>query len=101
VAVPLTDAEKAILELERTWWSQPGDKNELIETRLGIEPASYYHQLNELIDRPDALAADPLVVRRLRRLRDRRRRARMGAVSSPGAFVDDLVSDAIDAGSES
>ena len=32
--------------------------------------------LNELLDAPEALEYDPLVVRRLRRVRDRRRRAR-------------------------
>ncbi|HEX9260535.1 MAG TPA: DUF3263 domain-containing protein [Acidimicrobiales bacterium] len=98
--MPLTDAEKAILELERTWWSQSGDKNELIDTRLGIEPSSYYQQLNELIDRPDALEADPLVVRRLRRLRDRRRRARLGAVNGAGSFAENLLADAADVGVE-
>ena len=36
----------------------------------------YYQVLNALIDRPEALAFDPLLVRRLRRLRAARQRAR-------------------------
>jgi hypothetical protein len=36
----------------------------------------YYQVLNALIDRADALAEDPLLVRRLRRLRAERQRVR-------------------------
>jgi len=90
----LTDTEKAIIELERTWWSQSADKSELIESQLGLTPGVYYQLLNELIDRPEALAEDALVVRRLRRLRDRRRRTHMGAVTPTDALADDVLVDA-------
>ena len=36
----------------------------------------YYQVLNALIDNPVALAADPMLVKRLRRLRSSRQRAR-------------------------
>ena len=36
----------------------------------------YYQVLNALIDKPEALAADPLLIKRLRRLRASRQRTR-------------------------
>jgi hypothetical protein len=75
--VALTDQERAILDFERSWWTADGVKEALIEERLGLTASRYYRQLNELLDRDDALEHDPLVVRRLRRLRERRRRARV------------------------
>lgn len=75
--VALTDQERAVLDFERNWWTVDGVKEVLIEQRLGLTASRYYRQLNELLDRPDALEHDPLVVRRLRRLRERRRRARL------------------------
>jgi hypothetical protein len=81
VAVALTDHEQAILDFERSWWTVDGVKEALIEERLGISASRYYQVLNELLDRPDALEHDQLVVRRLRRLRDRRRRARLQTAS--------------------
>ena len=73
----LTDRERAILDFERSWWSEDVEKEILVGERFGINGAEYYRLLNDLIDRPEALAHDPLSVRRLRRLRDRRRRARL------------------------
>jgi hypothetical protein len=72
----LSDRERAILDFERTWWTQPGPKEVVIRERFELSPTRYYQLLHELLESPDALAYDPLVVRRLRRLRDRRRRAR-------------------------
>ena|SRR5580765_4049033 len=77
VSVSLTDRERAILDFERSWWSEDVEKEILVSQRFGINTAEYYRVLNDLIDRPEALAHDPLSVRRLRRLRDRRRRARL------------------------
>ena len=80
----LTDDERALLDLERSWWTEPGSKDVAITDELGLTVTRYYELLNELIDRPEAEAHDPLVVRRLRRMRDRRRRSRadyLGATS--------------------
>jgi hypothetical protein len=77
--VPLTDRERAILDLERTWWTLDTPKDILVEERLGCTAETFYVELNALLDSADALAHDPLLVRRLRRLRDRRRRDRMEA----------------------
>ena len=74
--VALTDRDRAILEFERSWWRDPGPKEVAIRARFELSPARYYQVLSELIDDPEALAYDPLVVRRLRRGREVRRRAR-------------------------
>jgi hypothetical protein len=68
--------ERAILEFERTWWLDPGPKHRSIRARLGLSASRYYVVLDRLIDDPDALAHDPLLVKRLRRNRAVRRRQR-------------------------
>src|SRR5206468_12832021 len=75
----LTPRDQAILDFERTWWMEPGPKESAIRERLDLSPTRYYQVLGDLIDSADALVYDPLVVRRLRRIRDRRRRARFEA----------------------
>jgi hypothetical protein len=72
----LAESELRILDFERGWWLEPGPKERAIRERLGISPARYQQRLNRLIDRPEALAYDPMLVRRLRRLREERRRRR-------------------------
>jgi hypothetical protein len=74
--MPLTDRDRAILDFERSWWSEPGPKEVAIRERFELSATRYYQILGELLESPEALEYDPLVVRRLRRLRDRRRRAR-------------------------
>lgn len=83
--MPLTDRHKAILDFERSWRMRPGTKETGIRESLGLSAAHYYALLGELRESEEALAYDPLVVHRLRRERDRRRRARFeGAVSARG-----------------
>jgi|EndMetStandDraft_2_1072991.scaffolds.fasta_scaffold164604_2 uncharacterized protein DUF3263 len=72
----LGERERAILDFERTWWTEAGAKEPAIRERFGLSATRYYQLLAELIDTDAALAYDPLVVRRLRRTRERRRRAR-------------------------
>jgi hypothetical protein len=74
--MPLSSRECAILDFERTWWSLPGPKEQAIRGELELSPTRYYQLLADLIESGEAMDYDPLVVRRLRRLRDRRRRAR-------------------------
>jgi hypothetical protein len=83
--VAFTDHEQAVLDFERSRWTADGVKEVLIEQRLGLTAAQYYQVLNELLDRADALDHDPLVVRRLRRLRDRRRRNRLDGAAAAAA----------------
>ncbi|MGH2656432.1 MAG: DUF3263 domain-containing protein [Actinomycetota bacterium] len=72
----LDERSRAILDFERGWWQGPGPKDRYIRSRLGLSPARYYQLLNDLIDSPEALRYDPMLVRRLRRLRTARRRQR-------------------------
>ncbi len=72
----LSRREHEMLTFERQWWRRPGAKETAIRDRFGVTPTRYYQVLNALVDRPDALAADPLLVRRLRRLRLARQRTR-------------------------
>ena len=66
-----------ILEFERTWWQERGQKERAIRERFGISSARYHQLLHRIIDRPEALSYDPMLVRRLRRLREARRRKRL------------------------
>ncbi|WP_211349814.1 DUF3263 domain-containing protein [Rarobacter faecitabidus] len=72
----LSELELAILEFERGWWRFAGAKEQAIATEFDLSPTQYYQVLNRLIDQPAALAAQPLLVKRLRRLRDARQRER-------------------------
>lgn len=72
----LTDDELAMLELERSWWKYVAVKETHVRERFGISSTVYYSRLNALIDRPEAMAEDPMTVRRLQRLRDARRAQR-------------------------
>jgi hypothetical protein len=71
-AAGLSRREHEMLTFERQWWRRAGAKETAIRDRFGVPPTRYYQVLNALVDRPDALAADPLLVRRLRRLRSAR-----------------------------
>ena len=73
----LTDRDRAILDFERSWWTESGPKDTSIRERFELSGTRYYQLLTELLDDPAALEYDPLLVRRLRRMRDRRRRARV------------------------
>ncbi|KRA31293.1 MULTISPECIES: DUF3263 domain-containing protein [unclassified Nocardioides] len=72
----LSDRDGAILEFERQWWKYAGAKESAVREQFDMSATRYYQVLNALIDRPEALAADPLLVRRLRRLRSQRQRQR-------------------------
>jgi len=78
----LTERERAILDFERSWWTVDGVKDAMITEQLGIDGTQYSRILADLLERPEALDYDPLVVRRLRRLRDRRRRDRVTQVAT-------------------
>jgi len=75
--VALTDRDKAILDFERSWWTEAGPKDTAIRERFELSGTRYYQLLAELLEEPEAIEYDPLLVRRLRRVRDRRRRARV------------------------
>jgi hypothetical protein len=71
---PLSDRDRTILDFEKKWWRYPGAKEQAIREQLAMPATRYYQLLNALLDRPEALVYDPMLVRRLRRLRARRMR---------------------------
>jgi hypothetical protein len=72
----LTERDRAILDFERSWWTEPGVKETAILERFELSASRYYQILGELLDAPEAMQYDPLLIRRLRRMRDTRRRVR-------------------------
>ncbi|MFC9550589.1 DUF3263 domain-containing protein [Rhodococcus sp. NPDC056960] len=74
--VGLSRREHDILSFERQWWKYAGAKEEAIKELFDMSATRYYQVLNALVDRPEALAADPMLVKRLRRLRASRQKAR-------------------------
>ena len=72
VATGLSELEIKLLEFERNWWRHAGSKESAIKELFNLTPPAYYQLLNNLIDRNEALIAEPILVKRLRRLRDSR-----------------------------
>ena len=72
----LSRREYDILAFERQWWKYAGAKEDAIKDLFSMSATRYYQVLNTLVDRPEALAADPMLVKRLRRLRASRQKAR-------------------------
>jgi Protein of unknown function (DUF3263) len=72
----LSDRDLRILEFERQWWRYAGAKEQAIRELFECSTTRYYQMLNTLIDDPAALKADPMLVKRLRRMRSTRQRAR-------------------------
>ena len=68
--VALSELEIRILDFEASWWRYAGAKEAAIKELFELSAARYYQLLNDLIDRDDALAASPMLVKRLRRLRE-------------------------------
>lgn len=67
---------RAILDFEREWWKYAGAKEQAIREHFDLSPTRYYQLLNRIIDDEDAEAYDPMLVKRLRRLRAARQRQR-------------------------
>ena len=75
-AQEISERDAAMLDFERQWWKFAGAKEQAVRDNFDMSSTRYYQVLNALIDRPEALAHDPLLVRRLRRLRATRQRQR-------------------------
>ena len=72
----LSSRDREILAFERQWWKYAGAKEQAVRELFDMSATRYYQVLNALIDTPEALEADPMLVKRLRRLRASRQRAR-------------------------
>jgi hypothetical protein len=85
---PLDQREIEILDFERSWWKHAGVKEQAIRDRFEMSATRYYQVLNDLLEKPAALEHDPILVKRLKRLRTYRQRQRvarlLGAEYVPG-----------------
>ncbi|GAB2819261.1 DUF3263 domain-containing protein [Actinocorallia aurea] len=72
----LSDRDRRILAFERQWWKHAGAKEQAIRETFDMSATRYYQLLNLLIDRQEALVHDPMLVKRLRRIRAQRQRQR-------------------------
>ena len=76
---PLSDLDAAILDFEETAPRSIGRKEEAIRAQLDISPVRYHQRLNLLLDAPAAAQSHPLLVARLRRVREEREITRRAA----------------------
>lgn len=76
-AAGLSEREGEILAFERQWWRFAGAKEQAIREQFALSPTRYYQLLNQLLEKPEALSADPMLVKRLRKLRAVRQRKRV------------------------
>ncbi|NKQ55134.1 DUF3263 domain-containing protein [Amycolatopsis sp. K13G38] len=76
-AAGLSERELAILAFERQWWQYAGAKEQAIRDEFALSSTRYYQLLNRLLEKPEALRADPMLVKRLRKIRTTRQRKRV------------------------
>ena len=72
----LSERDLAVLGFEKQWWKYAGAKEQAVRELFNLSATQYYQILNALIDTPAALAAEPMLVKRLRRMRSTRQRER-------------------------
>jgi hypothetical protein len=89
---PLTELDLRVLDFERDWAARVGAKEAAIRSEFGLPAARYYQMLNALVDSPAALRHDPLLVRRLQRLRETRRQSRAARTfGAPAPTTQDMT----------
>lgn len=80
----LSERHAAMLDFERSWWNNEEPREQVLRARFQCSPEEFQTELSALLDDPAALEHDPLVVRRLKRMRLRARRARLDAPAATG-----------------
>ncbi|HEY4007341.1 MAG TPA: DUF3263 domain-containing protein [Pseudonocardia sp.] len=73
----LARREREILAFERQWWKYAGAKEQAVRELFDMSATRYYQVLNALLEKPAAMAADPMLIKRLRRQRTGRQRVRV------------------------
>lgn len=73
----LSERDIDILDFERSWWKHAGIKEQAIKERFEMSATRYYQMLNDLLERPEAMEHDPILVKRLKRLRSNRQKQRV------------------------
>ena len=72
----LSERDRAVLGFERQWWKYSGAKEAAIRELFDMSATRYYQLINSLIDTPEAMEFDPMMVKRLRRMRSSRQASR-------------------------
>ena len=72
----LSERDEQVLAFERQWWKYAGAKEQAIRELFDMSPTRYYQLLNNLLEKPEAIEADPMLIKRLRRQRSVRLRSR-------------------------
>ncbi len=72
----ITDREREVLAFEREWFLRAGAKDRAVREQFAISATRYYQILNQLLDSPEAMAEDPMLIKRLQRMRASRQRLR-------------------------
>jgi hypothetical protein len=72
----LSAREHEILAFERQWWKYAGAKEQAIRELFDMSSTRYYQLLNNLLEKQEAILADPMLIKRLRRQRSVRQRSR-------------------------
>ena len=75
-AAGLSERDRQIVDFERQWWKYAGAKEQAIKDLFDMSATRYYQLLNQLIDTQVALEHDPMLVKRLRRMRAQRQKSR-------------------------
>ena len=84
----LSARDRRILDFEREWWRHAGAKEEAIREIFGLSAARYYQVLNTVIDSPDAVRHDPMLIKRLQRAREARVHSRASRTLTSSRQVD-------------
>jgi hypothetical protein len=81
----LSERDRRVLAFEGAWWTYPGPKDIAIRDYLGMSATRYYQVLRRLMDDPEAMAIEPLTVKRLRRIRRQAAQRRLERLNGSGA----------------
>ncbi|MGJ7908286.1 DUF3263 domain-containing protein [Actinopolyspora sp. H202] len=79
-ATELTDRERELLAFERQWWKAVASKERAVRELFALEPHEYYRVIAKLLDKPAAMRAEPMLIKRLRR---QRANGRLGTSTAP------------------
>ena len=79
----LTEKDIRILDFEASWWHFPEPKDRAIRDYLDMSSTRYYQALRRLVDNEDAAQQYPLVIKRLRRMKEQRKAAHTRRVDTP------------------
>lgn len=84
----LDERARRILAFESRAFRDEGSKAEAIRAEFDLSAPRYYRILGDLLESPAALRYDPMLVKRLLRLRDARRATRRTRTLSLGRPLD-------------